>query len=632
MSTLKEKLNFARGEYERSCKWRSTGSAGKAGVGYDKNWQRWIDLYAGYHYDVASGTDQLVVNKIFSTLNVMGPAVAINNPRFVVNARRPEQVSQALLTEEVLNYLWRKHDFQVEFRLAVQDWLTIGHGWIKVGYKLTREKPKEAKADAVGTQQTNQDSATTDLADEGIDDREPGAEGNHTETEMIVKEDRPFIERISPFDVFVDPDARHPKEIRWIAQRTWRALADVHVDDRYSETQRRRVGASRRSRFEKAERQASGPAEAEEGAIKYAEIIEFYDVKRNTVGTFATTAEDGKDAEGDPESGWLIKPKTIPYAHGHPYVMLRNHEVPDTFYPVGDVEQIESLQGELNETRTSMFNHRKKFRPGYVYDVTRIDDDGQRAMQSDEPYVAIPVSGEGPPGDAIAALPATITPVDFYTQSDVITDDINEVSGVSDYARGQPQQSIRRTATEAGMIADAQNIRAQDRLMLVEQCMAELGSRVIGLMQQYLSTEQVARVVTIPARAWLKYDKDYIAGEFDFEVRGGSTEPQNESFRRQSAMQLADISIPFVEMGVADPAALYMKLLRDGFGEKDPQRFILQQGPEGEMGMGGMPPEEPNPMEMGPEEVAMMMAQEAGVRPDQVPVEQLMMEAPPAPM
>jgi hypothetical protein len=132
------------------------------------------------------------------------------------------------------------------------------------------------------------------------------------------------------------------------------------------------------------------------------------------------------------------------------------------------------------------------------------------------------------------------------------------------------------------MIQDAANARAQDRLAKVEGVLAEAGRRVIQLMQQYMTGEQVARVVTIPVNGWINYDAEYIQGEFDFEVRGGSTEPRNESFRRQSALQLADISMPFVEMGVADPAALYVKLLRDGFGEKDAQRYIQQQQPQPE--------------------------------------------------
>ena len=125
-------------------------------------------------------------------------------------------------------------------------------------------------------------------------------------------------------------------------------------------------------------------------------------------------------------------------------------------------------------------------------------------------------------------------------------------------------------------------------------------------MQQYMTGEQVARVVTLPVNGWVNYDEDYIQGEFDFEVRGGSTEPRNESFRRQSALQLADISFPFVEMGVADPVALYQKMLRDGFGEKDAQRFIAkpeeQAPPDQQQG----PPQGPPPEQQMPMDPSMM--------------------------
>ena len=70
------------------------------------------------------------------------------------------------------------------------------------------------------------DSAGGDV---GIDDRDD-IEGN-VESEMYVYDDRPFLERISPFDMFVDPDARHPKEMCWIAQRIWRPIQDVQVDE-----------------------------------------------------------------------------------------------------------------------------------------------------------------------------------------------------------------------------------------------------------------------------------------------------------------------------------------------------------------------------------------------------------------
>ena len=394
--TNTELLSFARNELARSKKWRSQQS----GYGYDEQWRRYIDLYSGQHYDERSGTDQLVVNLIFSTINVMAPAVAINNPRFVVNARKPEAAPQAIVTEEVLNYLWRKNDYQRDFRLSVLDWLITGHGWLKVGYKAMKDPERKGVEDGEG-QPNSGGGMGSEGSEEGIDDR-ADVEGN-VESEMNMDDDesRPFVERISIFDVYVDPDARHPKEMRWIAQRTWRPVSDVKVDSRYSPTQRARVSGSHGSPWDSTDGDGRAGGDSnfasdkpDSGALQYAEVIEFYDIKRELVMTFAA---DSETTGTEIDSGFLIKPKEIPYATGHPYVMLRNYEVPDHFYPMGDVQQIESLQLELNETRTQMLNYRKKFRRAWTYKRDAFDRDGIRALESDEDNVMIPVMGDEDP-------------------------------------------------------------------------------------------------------------------------------------------------------------------------------------------------------------------------------------------
>ena len=585
MMSNEDYLSFMRDELKRSRRWRINKSNN-----YDQAWRRYISLYKGEHYDAKSGTDQLTVNMIFATLNVMGPAVAINNPKFVVNARTPDSAPQAIITEEVLNYLWRTHKYQRDFRLAVDDFLMVGHGWVKTGYKFV----KEPEVKAAETPEDGND----DGSEEGIDDRDD-VEGN-VESEMHVDDDRPFIERISPFDMFVDPDARHPKEMRWIAQRTWRAVQDVSVDSRYSTTNRKRVSSSSWSRWdsEDGDGRSSGDSrqttdKPDKGAIGYAEIIEFYDIKRNRVSTFAM------DGTGDvQDSGFLIKPEKMPYANGQPFTMLRNYEIPDHFYPMGDVQQIESLQMELNETRNQMLNYRKKFRRAWVYSKDLFDRDGVQALESDQDNVMVPVMGDGDPSSAIAPVPAAITPPEFFDQSAMISNDLDRVSGVSDYQRGA-QTAIKRTATEAAMIQDAANSRAQDRLAKIERTLSEIAANVVGLMQQYVTGDKVARISTMPVKAWINYDNDRIQGKFDFEVQGGSTEPQNETFRRQSAMQLVDVSMPFMQAGVVNEPALYHELLQKGFGVKDAQRLIKppeqqQQGPpeqqQGPPPQGELPP------------------------------------------
>ena len=285
--------------------------------------------------------------------------------------------------------------------------------------------------------------------------------------------------------------------------------------------------------------------------------------------------------------------------------MLRNYEVPDRFYPMGELESMESLQLELNETRNQMFNHRKRFARKWVYAREMFDDEGVKALSSDVDNTMVPILGDANPANYIAPLPSIGTPPDFYNQSGLIEEDINSVTGISDYMRGQPESDIRRTATEAAMIQDAANSRARDKLAKVETFLAEVGEAIVALMQQFLTGDHVARITSVAGRAWVNYDADYLQGSYDFEVEGGSTEPRNESFRRMSALQLVDAMAPFVGAGVVNPAGLARYVLQYGFGIKDVSQILngpaeaqqqqAQMNPEiaGELppGQGPMPPE-----------------------------------------
>jgi hypothetical protein len=551
----------------QSQRWRATDDR-------DNLWERMVNLYRGKHYKTSSKEDRMLVNQAFATKNVIAPSVAINNPKFTVNARMPEAASQAIITEQVLNYLWRTHKYQDEFRLAVDDFLVIGHGWLKVGYKAC--KPKEIVK--------LPDSVDGSDEDEGVDSHDETVVQSESINTAYSADDRPFIERISPLDIYVDPDARHPKELTWIAQRVRRQTADVVVDKRYNATQRVKVASKMNvQRIDDETRSVDGvPTDS---SVSYVDIWEFYDIRKGTVSTFCAEQEDG----------FLIAPAPIPYAFGHPFVMLRNYEVSDTFYPMGELEAIEELQHELNATRTQMMNHRKRYQRKTLYDKDAFDAAGIAALRSDEDNTLVPVNMSDANTDTLAnvigPMPQMGTPPDFYNQSDIISNDINNVSGVSDYMRGA-QAEIRRTATEAAMIQDAQNARAADKLSRIESTLSQLGQRVVQLMQQFMTGEQVVRIVGMSQRpVWMKFDREYIQGEFDFEVEGGSTQPRNETFRRNSALQLMEAMVPFIEAGVVDPLAVARRVLQFGFDIKNPDEFFAVPpqavGPDGQP----LPPE-----------------------------------------
>lgn len=535
--------------------------------GYDDTWRRLIDMYRGRHYEYATDEDRLLVNIAFSTVNVISPSVSVNYPKIAVNARKPEDAPRAVITEAVVNYWWKHYKVKPEFRRAVKDFLVVGHAWLKVGYRYVEE---EEVLDG-------EEGSTVD-------------ENNIITPNVIVREDRPFVERVSPFDVFVDPDATSEYDMRWIAQRIRRPLKEIKEDKRYNQSARNNVSATAGSRYyDEPDRKRTW-----DESHQYADVWEFYDLKTGKMAVFA----DGGDQ-------FLIKPTLMPYAFGHPFVMIRNYDVPDYFYPIGDLEAIEPLQRELNETRTQMMNHRKRFSRKYLYKESAFDADGRSALESDFDNVMVPVSSDENLNNVVAPFPAVITPPEFYNQSNMIQADVEQISGVTEYQRGGLPE-IRRTATEAAIMQDAANARAADKLATIEGVIANVAHRLVALAQQYLTGEQVARVVGRDGEPmWVTFDRDFIAGEFDFEVEAGSTAPVNESFRRQMALQMVDAMAPFAGAGIVNMQQLAAHVLQFGFGVKNPDEFLQAPPPpmpEGEAGgpvPGGPVPQIPNEGMMG---------------------------------
>jgi hypothetical protein len=246
-----------------------------------------------------------------------------------------------------------------------------------------------------------------------------------------------------------------------------------------------------------------------------------------------------------------------------------------------------------------LVNARKRYARKYLFHERSFGPEGREALESDEDGRLVPVVDENKPlSEVVIPMPQTPLSADIYNFSAIIEEDINTVSGVSEYARGQMPE-IRRTATEASIIADAGNSRVAEKLAIVEMSIAQVARRVVQVMQQFMTGEEMARVaIAGPQDMFITYTRDDIVGEFDFSVEAGSTQPINDTVRRRQAVELMQALAPFVGV-VVDPGALVRYVLQNSFGVKDPDKFMMQQpvqqegpqGPEGPEGAPqGMPP------------------------------------------
>ena len=542
-------------------------------MGYDQLWRRMVDLYRGKHWPntTISNEDLIAVNLAFSTVNVIAPAVSVNHPKIVVTPNQPEDEDRAAFVEAVVNHLWRHHDFRKPFRRSVKDFLIFGHGWLKVGWNFVEQERTlsdterdELLIDAVG--ETDMFAMENpEMAGDLPTDEQMAA--SIPDTAMMVVEDQPFIERVSPYDIYIDPEATCLEDAQWICQRIVRPLEEAKKDKRYKASARKNLGADSvlNPMFTPTDREQQD--QYLQDIVDRTVIFEFYDIVNNKMSVLAQNGEE-----------FLVDPIPMPYAYGQPFVMLRNYDVPDYFYPMGDLEAIESLQEELDKTRSQLVNARKRYARKYLFHERSFGPEGREALEADEDGRLVPVVDENKSlNEVVIPMPQTPLSPEIYNYSAIIEQDINTVSGVSEYARGSMPE-IRRTATEASIIADAQNARAADKLAIIEIGIGHLARRVIQLMQQFMTGEQMAQVADRGGEnLFVPFERDDIIGEYDFSVEGGSTQPMNETIRKQQAVSLMNAVAPLVGV-VIDPAALAKYVLQTGFGVKNPDKFLIQPG------------------------------------------------------
>jgi hypothetical protein len=185
---------------------------------------------------------------------------------------------------------------------------------------------------------------------------------------------------------------------------------------------------------------------------------------------------------------------------------------------------------------------------------------------------------------------------------------------------------------------DAANARTADKLATIELAIADVAKRLLMLTQQFQTQVMTARIIGRNGEpVWVKYDRDYIAGEFDFDVVGGSTMPNNESARRNKALDLLNAVAPFAQAGIIDMSKLATYVLQTGFDVKNAEAFVKQPepapqappvpemapAPSPDMMGGGLPPDmmggAPPAGGIPPELMALLGGSEGGIPPEAMP-------------
>lgn len=559
-------------------------------------WELSEEQYEGNHWEVSddSDADLIVVNMSFSTVNVIMPYMTGSDPRFLVIPYSGDATPRnAAVQQALLNRQWRsrqvsgkKHATSVAW-----DYLVYGDGLMKAGYTIKQKR-------------------TSDL--------------EYADVAEI------WVDRVSPWDFWIDPTADGLHNARWACQRLWITKDELESDPRYQNVDEINVSFTKDNLGYKDSKDTEGQTgfhqEVYDGS-EFAVIYEFYDLVKNVMLVFST---------GE------FPLQVVEDIGGIPIVQLGNYKIPNSPYHMGELEQIRSLQMELNKTRSHLITHRRRNAAKIFAKRGALKQDAMDALQSPIINDVAFVDGDQPLEQLVRAVDLPNLSADVYNVGNLMQEDIYEITGVNEYLRGAGPD-IRRTATEASIIEGASNIKSQFKLAQIEEMFKEIGFLILAISrdvfpqteydelqlfltgrdaeqvqrteldQQGLAAEeagdmgmmaQIQQMMGQPMDTVVSPSPDIFVGEYEVDVESHSTELRNPVLKEQKAREMAMAIIQMapllMQLGVN---VNYKRLLEDWFekaGVQDIEGF-LEIAPDQGMGVAPAPAEASQP-EPGPGE------------------------------
>ena len=483
----------------------------------EQDWRESLDQYMAKDkwesYATEDETaDRVNINLSFSTINTLVPFVADEDPVFIVEPDSEDSNTEdATSLTTFMNRIWTSPEVQGKIALAdgVFDNLVLGDGYLKAGYEIVNLDTFDENGNLIG-------------------------EGRVKIAEFT-------IDRISPWDVWVDPYSDGMHNARWVCQRLMIPAEELKADNRYKVVDKGDFEGS------SLDTQNMSPEDQDRASLLegWVTVYEFYDIKEKWMIAFLP---------GGTQAIRYVEQIKMPL------VQIPNYRILNSPYHMGELEQIRSLQLEINKTRSQWMTHRRRNVMKWVVNENRLSEDALDAMQSSKVNDVIKVETNEPIQNIIQAIDPTPLSADAYAIDDRLRADVNEITGVNEYLRGVPQ-NISRTATEASIIEGATNIRTRHKLLQVETAARQAGQILLDIIRDVLpltefqemtmfitgrEAERLNRSVGNDPNAGdvlLTPNPEIFQGRYRVEVERGSTELRNPQVRAQQLMQMTQLML-----------------------------------------------------------------------------------------
>lgn len=560
---------------------------------YEKRRKRVRGIKAASSLKAISNEER--TNLVYATLAAILPNVYAKNPDISIAPSQSVDQSRykvakgfAATMGTVIERLFiREGQLKRRAKSAVRSAMTTSLGWVKVAYQ------RDVRKDPLIQNRMNdvQDNlkrleATIARIEDGQNTQEVEAERESlknqlaaltTEVEKTVSEGIVIDNALSEDILVLDKTVRSFDGYRQssaLAQRVWFTKEKYETAFGYKPTMKARV-------YDNTKDDGKAPNSKENGLYC---AFEIWDKDSNTVFTLCVGEEDFCREPAQPSKLG---------EHWYPFFPLAFNLVDGQFTPMSDVELLEKLSDEYNETREQLKDARDDSIPVRIARAggnLTLEDIKKLQNRKAREIVVLEGAGGKPLSEDLQDFPGVTTNPLLYDTAP-IRNDLDVVSGSTDASRGSVLKA--KTATEAEFLQQGLAGRTAERQDTIADWIEDMAWYVAEILIQELTVPQVQRIAGEKSQ-WPQMTKDDALELVNIEIRAGSMGKPNKAQEQEQwtkVMPVIQASFQQVmelrQQGMDDMADAVVELLRETlqrFDERiDVDSFIPPKKEEGQV-------------------------------------------------
>lgn len=453
-----------------------------------EKWKIYMKAYNGTLFENNSRPEYKsneVSNLIFSTIEAIRPIMTDNNPKFIAMATNPDGDEFSQVVQMALDYEWDREKMSIKLPAQLIPMLVYGTAIWFVQW-----------------------------------DGKDGKFGN-------IK-----IKPVDPFNIFPDPLAENVDSCEYIVYATYKHANQI------KKMFPKKASAIEGSRITMSElvngRDENDTREENQVLILEMWCRDWITKDIDDKGEEVLKYPKGRVITCLPELGIVLEDKKNPYNDGKfPFVIMKNYDIPFTFWGMGEVEQILSPQKYISELTNQIIDNAKNT-ANMQWIVDKNSGIGYGKL-TNRPGLVVRKN----PGSEVRRDTPPAMPIYVREQIDTLKSDIQDISGVLDALRGDKQTGI---TTASAILALQENSQSRIRLKikLMEDVLSDVAKMVYSRMQQFWKFDRWVRVTDIEGTSsFQQIGENVLKNDYDMKVIAGSTMPVNRNAMLDLMIRLA---------------------------------------------------------------------------------------------